>query len=667
MNSLSFKTLQKKFERSHSLFGFFSLNIRNVLLFLFLLMGSARVSFGEKWIGTWGCAPYAAANNTPPSPFLENNSLRQIVRVSIGGDTLRIRFSNITSSSPVSLNAVTLAVLAEIGGSAIDASTLKPVTFNGNASYTMEAYSDVVSDPLAFPLSPGAHLAITIHYGACRTAADMTHHYGSRTDSYILVGDQTQNTAFAGATRIERWYHLNTIEVLAPEEAGAVVALGNSITDGYGLHGGLNNRWTDKFSEKLLANPATSLVSVVNMGIGATWLTTSGMERFRQDVLEQNALRWIIVFYGVNDIGGGASASTLINAFKSMIAQAHAENIRIYGATITPFKGSGYYSAAHEAVRTEVNEWIRTPGHFDQCLDFDQIIRDPSDPEKLQEAYSNDWLHPNAAGYQLLGESIDLNLFLGGDTLFDQPEYTIRYFEPECANVGSEWKIAEDAQASNNYYVTVKAGVQSKDNAPAAPGGLISLTFQIDTSDHYNLYARLNCPSPDDDSFWLKMDEGSFAMHNGLGTSNWQWLPLGSFSLEKGEHTLALGYREDGAKLDKFCISNAPYPPSGKGEEAENLCLPEIGDNSIHPFREERLKIFPNPSDTNMFFQFRIEHPSEVKLHIYDIQGRKVATLVDEKLHPGEYTLDWEASSGHFMCQFIAGETLINKKILLLN
>lgn len=382
------------------------------MLVLVSLLGMQSNCYAKKWVGTWGCAPYAAANNTPPAPYLENNTFRQVVRTSIGGDTIRVKFSNITCSTPVTLNSVNIAVLAKVGGSAIDVSTLTKLNFSGNESATMDPFSEISSDPVAFALTPGVHLAITIFYGECQTAADMTHHYGSRTDSYILTGNQSESETFEGATPIERWYTINTIDVLAPEKAAAVAVFGNSISDGYGIHGGLKNTMPDMLSKKLLANEATSHVSVLNMGIGATWVTSSGAKRFKQDVLDQNGLRWIIVFYGVNDIGGGASAADIINAYKSFIAQAHANNVLIYGGTITPFKGHGYYSEEHEAVRAEVNEWIRTPGNFDACIDFDKAIRDPSDISRLQEAYSNDWLHPNANGYKLLGESIDFNLFI---------------------------------------------------------------------------------------------------------------------------------------------------------------------------------------------------------------------------------------------------------------
>ncbi len=404
------------------------------------LSGQSNTDLTKKWVGTWSCAPYAAENNTPPSPYLANNTLRQIVRVSIGGDTLRVKFSNSTCSTPVTMNSVSIAL--STNGSAIDTTTIKLLKFNGNDSVTINAYSSITSDPIAFQLTPGMHLGISIYYGQCQTSSDMTFHYGSRTDSYILADDHITSFEFKGATTVERWYTISAVDVLAPAQAGAVVAFGNSITDGYGLHNGPKNKWTDFFSDKLLNNPNTSQVSVLNLGIGATWLTTSGVTRFKQDVLNQSGLSWIIIFYGVNDIGGNLNAAKIINAYKQLIYEAHAQNIKVYGATITPFKGHSYYTADHEAVRVEVNKWIRAPGNFDKCIDIDKAIRNPSDTAKLQATYSNDWLHPNADGYKFIGESIDLKLFERSDTIFsniDTTETGSIFFKDEYATVRNDY------------------------------------------------------------------------------------------------------------------------------------------------------------------------------------------------------------------------------------
>ncbi|MFY0686385.1 MAG: SGNH/GDSL hydrolase family protein [Cyclobacteriaceae bacterium] len=372
-------------------------------------------TYQTKWVGTWSCAPYAAeARNTPPAPYLENNTLRQVIRVSIGGKKLRMKFSNKTSATPTTMNAVNIAVSK--GAEKIDAATLTPLSFNGDGAVTMAPYSSVLSDPFEFDLDTSMRLAITIHYGSVESNADITSHVASRTDSYILEGNQSTSADFEGATITAHWFHIQSIDVMAPDHAASIGVIGNSITDGYGLHGGLQNRWPDKLSEKLLANPKTANVGVLNLGIGATLVSgthpTTGVSRYKDDLLSQSGIKWIIMYYGTNDINAGISADTIISAYETIIAGAHDQDIKVYGATITPFNGSGHYSAENEQVRNSVNDWIRTPGNFDAVIDFDQTIRDPEDPSRMLEKYSKDWLHPNIAGYAFLGGSVDPDLFI---------------------------------------------------------------------------------------------------------------------------------------------------------------------------------------------------------------------------------------------------------------
>ena len=417
---LSAKHSLQSISRNPSKFSFIGSFSGLIAVCIILSSWNASAQTGKKWVGTWSCAPYRAETNIPPSPGLSNNTLRQIVRVSIGGDTLRMKFSNITCASAVTINKVNIAVSPDGTKSTINASTIKDLKFNGNATVTINAGAEVYSDPVAFPLTPSMRLAITTYYGQCQTSADMTFHYGSRTNSYILAGDKTTSADFSGATTVERWYTIHTIDVLAQNSAAAVATTGNSITDGYGLSGGLQNRWTDMFSESLLKDQATAQIGVLNLGIGATLVTSaangaqSGVDRFKHDVLGQSGVRWVIIFYGVNDIYAGKSANDITNGLKQMVADTRAKDtsIKVYGATITPFNGHSYYSNAREAVRSAVNKWIRTADNFDACIDFDKTIRNPSDTTRLQAAYSNDWLHPNAAGYKLLGESINHNLFI---------------------------------------------------------------------------------------------------------------------------------------------------------------------------------------------------------------------------------------------------------------
>lgn len=401
--------------------------LANSGFFSFCYSQTAGVSASSQhWVGTWSTAPQLVEpGNMPPSPGLTNNSLRQVVRVSIGGDTLRVRFSNEFSTSAVTMKSVHIA--ASTGGNTINVSTNTELKFTGNAEITMNAGATVTSDPIGFALTPRMDLAITIYYG--QTSTSVTGHPGSRTTSYIIAGNTTTTTDFTGAVTTDHWYNINAIDVLAPSTAACVAILGNSITDGRGSTTNMQNRWPDVFSESLLQDSSTQQVGVLNLGIGGNCVLSGGLgptgvSRYDRDILNQSAVHWAIVFEGVNDIGGvnsSAAATTtannLIAAYRQMIVKAHTNNIRIYGATILPFNGNGYYNQYSESCRKTVNLWIRTTGNFDGCIDFDKTMRNPLDTTRLVSTYQNDGLHPDAAGYKKMGESIDLNLFTVSTTL----------------------------------------------------------------------------------------------------------------------------------------------------------------------------------------------------------------------------------------------------------
>jgi lysophospholipase L1-like esterase len=375
----------------------------------------------KKWVGTWSTAPQLVEpGNVPPAPGLTNNSLRQIVRVSIGSDSLRIRFSNAFSTSGVTLKAVKIAVAT--GGNTIDAASSKELKFSGKTEVTMNSGAMITSDPISFDLKSRMDLAITIYFA--ETCPNITGHPGSRTTSYLLAGNSTSVNDFTGSVPTDHWYIINGIEVKAPKSAGAVAILGNSITDGRGSGTNKQNRWPDIFSERLLKNAATQQVGVLNLGIGGNCvlkncLGPSGVSRFSRDILKQQGIRWFIIAEGINDIGqipdlatANKIAQDLIAAYKQMIVDAHAQGIKVYGATIMPFKKSFYDAEYRQTARTTVNEWIRTSGSFDAVIDFDKAMRDPNDTLTiLPTAHTGDFLHPNEAGYILMGEAVDLKLF----------------------------------------------------------------------------------------------------------------------------------------------------------------------------------------------------------------------------------------------------------------
>ena len=375
----------------------------------------------KSWVGTWGTArQLVEPNNMPPAPGLTNNTLRQVVCVSIGGKKLRLKFSNEFSKSPVTMKVVQIAVSK--GGSAIDEATTTALKFNGKSEVTMEPGGEIFSDPISFNLEPRMEVAITIAFG--ETSPTVTGHPGSRTTSYLLTGDQTgPNTDYTNAVKTDHWYVIDGMEVEASQSA-AIAVLGDSITDGRGSGTNKQDRWPDILEMALLKNHDTKQIGVLNMGIGGNCVLRGGLgptanRRFEHDVLKQNGVRWLLIMEGVNDIGGTRDSTAAMNvaqgliaAFDKMITDAHAQGIKVYGVTITPIKKSFYYTTYHEKARDMVNTWIRTSGHYDAVIDFDKAIRNPDDVLSiLPTAQSGDYLHPNELGYQMMGNSVDLSLF----------------------------------------------------------------------------------------------------------------------------------------------------------------------------------------------------------------------------------------------------------------
>jgi lysophospholipase L1-like esterase len=380
------------------------------------------ISNHEKvWVGTWSTAPQLVEPyNNPPAPGLSQNTLRQIVRVSLGGDSLRLRFSNEFSKSPVTMNAVHIAL--SLGGGAIDTTTDKELKFNGKLEVTIEPGTAIMSDPFHSEVKPRSDLAITIYF--YNTSPDVTGHPGSRTTSYILTGNKVSAEDFSGAVKTDHWYIVSGIDVVAPKSAAAVAILGNSIADGRGSGTNKQNRWPDELARRLQENADTRLVAVLNQGIGGNCvlrdcLGPSALSRFDRDVIAATRVRWLIILEGINDIGqaqGAAGseqvANDLIAAYEQMIDSAHAAGIRVFGATLMPFGGSFYDSPEHEAARTKVNEWIKSSGRFDAVIDIDAALRNPENPSQLlPSADTGDHLHPNETGHRMIAESINLSLF----------------------------------------------------------------------------------------------------------------------------------------------------------------------------------------------------------------------------------------------------------------
>jgi lysophospholipase L1-like esterase len=383
--------------------------------------GSAGGTGATHWVGTWAASPYYDSGNQPPAS-LSNGVIRQITHVSIGGGQLRVQFSNLFGNGSATIKSAHIAICkaTPLVDSTIDTTTDTALAFSGTASVTIAQGKEVWSDPVSFTVPPLGNVTITTAFGT--VPSQVTGHSGSRTNSYIQVGSSAVNAAsMTSATSTEHWYFISGIDVMAPASDKAIVAIGDSITDGRGVDINKNDRWTDDLSARLQAMGTTSNVGMLNQGIGATNLVgagTAAQARFSRDVLGQSGVRYVVVFDGVNDIGGGASFASMKPVYDSLISQAHTKGLLIYGATITPFGANSYYTAAHEAVRQQVNTYIKS-GVFDGVLDFDAAVTDGGNPPKLQTQYatwtsadgSGDGLHPSPAGYQKMADAVDLTLF----------------------------------------------------------------------------------------------------------------------------------------------------------------------------------------------------------------------------------------------------------------
>ena len=560
-----------------------------------LLTAAAAMADGH-WVGTWGTAPQLVeSHNNPPSPGLGNNSLRQIVQVSIGGEKVRLKLTNEFSKGATEIKAVELAIAKTAGSSSeIDEASTVSLTFDGKASVTMPAGGKAVSDPVNLHLDGRQNVAITIHYGAA-SSTSVSGHPGSRTTSYLKAGNTTD---FSDAVKTDHWYSILALEVEAPEEAGAVAILGNSITDGRGSTTNQQNRWADVLSRRLLANEPTRQVGVLNMGIGGNCVLGGGLgpaavNRYQRDLLGQEGVKWIILFEAVNDLGGAQNgvqtAKRIIDVYKQIIREAHQKGIYVFGGTITPFKGNSYYSVDHENGRNTINKWIRTTKMLDGVIDFDQAVRNPQDTAAMQQQFlfENDWLHLNAKGYETMGGCIDLSLFtktapLAADDEEDAYGEVLLWQEAEdlrTETVGTAFRVVSDAAASGGKYLLTVNNITN--SAPADDANKLVVRFNVPTANTYYIYARVNCPTWDDDSYWIGLDGPMSDFANGLCTNgSWDWKQLYSGYMQVGNHQLNIGGREDGACIDKLCVTADPEPPTGMGGTTTSVKAPALHSHS---------------------------------------------------------------------------------------
>ncbi len=379
-----------------------------------LLLAASTVSAQGAWKGTWATAVEWTGKGDMPKESLSNRSCRQIVHVSFGGKELRLKLSNEFGKTPVDIKSVYIADTDDSSNWSIKNKTAKYLSFGGKKGVTLEPGKALYSDVSKYDLKASQRLTITIDYGK-QTPENATSHRGSRTTSYIVNGQpktaKPMDKSFVDGEKVDHWYNLSAIEVKTTEEVPVVAVLGNSITDGRGSTTNLQNRWTDFLSEALNQEKP---YGVLNLGIGGNCVVEGGlsepaMKRFDRDILGQSGITHLVIFEGTNDIGCSGRnyehvADTLIACYKVLIGKAKAKGIKVYGGTITPTKGNGWYSFWHEAIRQTVNEWIRKSGEFDGIIDFDELTRDPQDTQRLKAEYSDDWLHLNPKGYEAMGK-----------------------------------------------------------------------------------------------------------------------------------------------------------------------------------------------------------------------------------------------------------------------
>ena len=393
----------------------FARMMKRLLVFLMVFCALSTYSFAQNWVGTWATAPQTVVRSFMPyNNCMTNRSVRQVVKVSIGGDVIRLKLSNIYSMQPVEIRSIYIAHAKD--SFSIDAKSAQYFKFGNSYKTVIPAGKQIVSDALKFNLRNLERVAITINYTSAPEVP--TVHMGSRTTSYIMKGVTNAHSNFEKAFRENHWYNISGIDVYTMSNSmSAIAIMGNSITDGKCSTDNAQNRWPDVMSEMLQLKHKITNQGVLNLGIGNNRVTVPGgfgalaKERFDRDILMQSGVKKVIIFEGINDIGAAKSGNSetvarqLIESIQGMVRKAKARKMKVYLGTITPFKGAGYYSHFHEAARLYVNDWIRSQAKkVDGILDFAKLLQDPNDDRRMKREYaSNDWLHPNPAGYKAMG------------------------------------------------------------------------------------------------------------------------------------------------------------------------------------------------------------------------------------------------------------------------
>jgi lysophospholipase L1-like esterase len=388
---------------------------------------AAARSGADGWITSWGASPQVAGLGTLAARGFRDQTIREVIFASAGGDPVRLELTNVYGTTPLHVGRVTVAQAdPRDPDAAVALGTIHPVTFGGAASVVIPAGAEVLSDPVGMRVEPLEDLAVSVYLPDRTGPATM--HFDAQQPNWVSgPGDHTADRgAAAYTTSTLSWYYVSGLVVRSADMIGTVVTFGDSITDGVGSTAGADARWPNDLARRLDALGAPAL-SVDDEGIGGNRLLggagccgASAQARFARDALDQPGVRDVILLEGINDIGigmahpareKGVTAARIIAAYRQLIAEAHARNVRIFGATILPYQGAGYFTAAGETIREQVNAWIRISRAFDGVIDFDAVMSDPVNPLRLNPIYdSGDHLHPNDAGYQAMADAINLGM-----------------------------------------------------------------------------------------------------------------------------------------------------------------------------------------------------------------------------------------------------------------
>jgi lysophospholipase L1-like esterase len=374
-------------------------------------------AMGPGWATTWAASPQAPTPlfPNPGNAGFSNQTVRNIVFTSVAGNQIRIRLSNTFGKHAVTVGRVSVGI--PLTGARLVPGTTHPVTFGGQASVTVPLGAEVVSDPVPLKVSAQEQLAVSLYLPTATGRA--TYHFRAQQTGYIASGDQASAAAGTAYTTTDTsWYFLDGVLAHNTAASGTVVAFGDSITDGFHSRTGANARWPNYLAKRLDAALGAKAPAVADEGISGNSVLhnspcfgVSALARFQRDVLSQPGVKDVIVLEGINDIGFGVTAAQIEAGYRQLISMAHAAGLKIFGVTLTPFKGPAYWSPAGEAEREAVNNWIRTSHAFDGVIDFAKAVQDRFNPLYINPAYnSGDNLHPNDAGYEAMANAINLAL-----------------------------------------------------------------------------------------------------------------------------------------------------------------------------------------------------------------------------------------------------------------